>query len=209
MARRAPRSAPRRPSTDPVGIDRHDDVLSILPHRPAVHNAYNAAMRDGLVAALQVAALDTTVRLVRMAGAGPSFCSGGDLSEFGPPAIRRPPTPSGSAGGRPSGWTGCSDRTSVHVHGACIGAGVELAAFAHRVEADPDTYFRLPEVAMGLVPGAGGTVEPAPPRGAPACRLPGHRRRRHRRGDRGAVGTGGRRRRPLPGMATLTGIGSV
>jgi len=52
----------------------------------------------------------------------------------------------------------CADRTEFRVHGACIGAGVELAAFAHRVVADPGTEFRLPEVGMGLVPGAGGTV---------------------------------------------------
>jgi enoyl-CoA hydratase/carnithine racemase len=44
------------------------------------------------------------------------------------------------------------------VHGACVGAGVELPAFASRVVADPGARFRLPEVAMGLVPGAGGTV---------------------------------------------------
>ena len=44
------------------------------------------------------------------------------------------------------------------LHGACIGAGIELAAFAGRVEARDGTVIRLPELAMGLVPGAGGTV---------------------------------------------------
>ena len=44
------------------------------------------------------------------------------------------------------------------MQGACIGAGLELAALAHRVVAAPDARFRLPEVAMGLVPGAGGTA---------------------------------------------------
>ena len=46
----------------------------------------------------------------------------------------------------------------MQVHGACIGAGVELSAFARTVVADPTAFFRLPEVAMGLIPGAGGTV---------------------------------------------------
>ena len=46
----------------------------------------------------------------------------------------------------------------VVVHGACVGAGVELAAFADRVIARPSTRFRLPEVGMGLIPGAGGAV---------------------------------------------------
>jgi len=47
---------------------------------------------------------------------------------------------------------------TAYVHGACVGAGIELAAFAGRVVATPDTRCRLPEVSLGLVPGAGGTV---------------------------------------------------
>jgi enoyl-CoA hydratase/carnithine racemase len=50
------------------------------------------------------------------------------------------------------------DRLQVHVHGACIGAGTEFAAFAGTLIADDDSYFQLPELAMGLVPGAGGTA---------------------------------------------------
>jgi enoyl-CoA hydratase/carnithine racemase len=49
-------------------------------------------------------------------------------------------------------------RTTAYVHGACLGAGVELPAFAGRVVATPDATFGLPEVSIGLVPGAGGTV---------------------------------------------------
>jgi enoyl-CoA hydratase/carnithine racemase len=52
----------------------------------------------------------------------------------------------------------CADRVRVELHGACVGAGIELAAFAWRVVAKPDAFFQLPEVTMGLVPGAGGTV---------------------------------------------------
>ena len=51
-----------------------------------------------------------------------------------------------------------SERITVRVHGAVIGAGVELAAFASHVEASKDAWFSLPEVGMGLIPGAGGTV---------------------------------------------------
>jgi enoyl-CoA hydratase/carnithine racemase len=50
------------------------------------------------------------------------------------------------------------ERVTVRVHGSCLGAGVELPAFARRVVALPGTTFRLPEVGMGLIPGAGGTV---------------------------------------------------
>jgi enoyl-CoA hydratase/carnithine racemase len=52
----------------------------------------------------------------------------------------------------------CADRLRFEVHGACVGAGAELPAFAARVEAAQDAYFQLPEVGMGLIPGAGGTV---------------------------------------------------
>jgi enoyl-CoA hydratase/carnithine racemase len=47
---------------------------------------------------------------------------------------------------------------TVELHGACVGAGVEIPALAGRVFATPDTRVRLPEVAMGLIPGAGGTA---------------------------------------------------
>ena len=49
-------------------------------------------------------------------------------------------------------------RVTAHLHGACVGAGIELAAFAGRVVATSDTRLALPEVALGLVPGSGGTV---------------------------------------------------
>lgn len=88
-----------------------------------------------------------------------------------------------------------ADRLTAYVHGACVGAGVELTAFAARVVADPGTTFWLPELAMGLVPGAGATVsiprrigrqrtallaQPPPPRRRHRARL-GTRRRDHQR----------------------------
>lgn len=49
-------------------------------------------------------------------------------------------------------------RVEVRLHGACIGSGIELGAFAGRVSAAPDVSIGLPELGMGLIPGAGGTV---------------------------------------------------
>jgi enoyl-CoA hydratase/carnithine racemase len=52
----------------------------------------------------------------------------------------------------------CRDRITIELHGACIGAGIEIASFAGRVRARADAAISLPELTMGLVPGAGGTV---------------------------------------------------
>ena len=49
-------------------------------------------------------------------------------------------------------------RYTFHLHGACVGAGIELPAFARHITATPGTWFQLPEIAMGLIPGAGGCV---------------------------------------------------
>jgi enoyl-CoA hydratase/carnithine racemase len=49
-----------------------------------------------------------------------------------------------------------SEILTVHIQGACVGAGLEMAAFARRVTATSNAWFQLPEVAMGLLPGAGG-----------------------------------------------------
>ena len=142
---------------EPVRWRRDGDELRITLARPAVRNAFDAATRDALVAALAVAAADPSV-LVRIDGDGPSFCSGGDLTEFGtaPDPVTAHLVRLRRSVGR--ALHAVADRTTVVVHGACVGAGVELPAFAGRVVARPGATFRLPEVAMGLVPGAGGTV---------------------------------------------------
>jgi enoyl-CoA hydratase/carnithine racemase len=51
-----------------------------------------------------------------------------------------------------------SDRVEVALHGSCLGAGIELPAFASRITADAGTTIGLPELRLGLIPGAGGTV---------------------------------------------------
>jgi enoyl-CoA hydratase/carnithine racemase len=131
-------------------------VISLT--RPHVHNAFNMAMRDELVEALTVALADPTIRKVVLRGEGPSFCSGGDLDEFG--SLPDPATAHAVRTTRSPArlLSECAERAQVTVHGACVGAGVELPAFASRVAAREDARFWLPELAMGLVPGAGGTV---------------------------------------------------
>lgn len=155
LAERGPAEPAR--SAGPVRLEREGDHLTITLQRPECHNAVDVAMRDALVDAFALVAADPALTAT-LQGDGPSFCSGGDLREFGTfpdpataHAIRLERLPSRAL-------AAVADRVMARVHGHCVGAGAELAAFCHGVIAAPDTTFRLPEVAMGLVPGQGGTV---------------------------------------------------
>jgi enoyl-CoA hydratase/carnithine racemase len=110
------------------------------------------------VEALQIAELDDTVDRVVLDGAGPSFCAGGDLDEFGTTPDLVTAHLVRTRGGAAGPLHRLGEHVEVRVHGACVGAGIELPALAGRILAHPDTTFRLPEVGMGLIPGAGGTV---------------------------------------------------
>ncbi|MGH3757564.1 enoyl-CoA hydratase/isomerase family protein [Actinophytocola sp.] len=140
-----------------VRVERHDDRLTIRLTRPERRNAVDVALRQGLVDALGLA-LALPGLAIELTGAGPAFCAGGDLDEFGSapdPAtahlIRVLASPAAQL-------DRLRDRLTAVVHGACVGAGIELPAFAARVVARPDALFALPEIGMGLIPGAGGTV---------------------------------------------------
>lgn len=150
--------SPRPGTSPPVRVARRGDELDITLARPHVRNAYDAATRDALCEALSVAVLDPSVARVELTGDGPDFCSGGDLAEFG--TVSDPATGHRIRTRRSAARLlhQVADRVTVHVQGACVGAGAELAALAGRVVAAPDARFRLPELAMGLVPGAGGTA---------------------------------------------------
>lgn len=157
LSDRGPATVPPDPG-DPVLVRRIGSRLDVVLDRPHRANAVTAAVRDALVEAFRLASLDPTLDGIVLTGAGASFCSGGDLAEFG-----TTPDPATGHAVRtlrsPAWWLHrIGRRVRVHLHGACIGAGIELPSFAGTVLAAPDTRIRLPEVAMGLVPGAGGTV---------------------------------------------------
>jgi enoyl-CoA hydratase/carnithine racemase len=157
LADRSVRPADDR-SEPAVVLDRHGEHLTVTLDRPERRNAYSVRMRDELVTAMQVASADPSITSVHLRGNGPSFCSGGDLSEFG--SRPDPATAHVVRTLRSAGWwiSQIAGRVTVHLHGACVGAGIELSAFAGRVEATGDTVIALPEVSMGLIPGAGGTA---------------------------------------------------
>ena len=154
--RRCP--APSGASAPAVVGERDGDRLAITLNRPAKRNAYATDMRDALCEQLSLAGEDATIRRVVLAGAGACFSAGGDLDEFGEAtdaALAHAARMTRSAGALIHRLRA---RVEARLHGACIGAGIELPAFAGHVVAAPDAFFQLPEVGMGLVPGAGGTV---------------------------------------------------
>lgn len=146
------------PEGDAILLQREGPTLGITLNRPQLRNAYSAAMRDRLVEALQLLAGDTSIERAVVRGAGACFCVGGDLAEFG--LVSDPATAHAIRCSRHAGRLihEHRDRIEFRVHRACIGAGIELPAFAHRVVASRDCIFQLPEISLGLVPGAGGTV---------------------------------------------------
>jgi enoyl-CoA hydratase/carnithine racemase len=157
LGQRGP-ARPRTAAAEPVLVRRDGARLSIAFNVPERRNAFSAAVREGLLDAVLLAEADETIESVELSGAGPAFCSGGDLDEFGTATdlvaaclVRLSRAP----------WRvidRIASKVTVRAHGACVGAGAEIAAYAGRVVATPDAFVARPEVRMGLVPGAGGSV---------------------------------------------------
>jgi enoyl-CoA hydratase/carnithine racemase len=148
--------------TDPVQADRDGDRLHVRFNRPQRHNAFSTDMRAALLEALDVARLDPSITDVALSGNGPSFCSGGDLAEFGTFAD---PASAHLARTRYSPALVLEELTArlgrscrANVHGQVLGSGLEMAAYCGWVQAHPDAVLGLPELSLGLIPGAGGTV---------------------------------------------------
>jgi enoyl-CoA hydratase/carnithine racemase len=145
-----------------VRVSRDDDQLRVVLDEPDRRNAYSRAMRDELREALTVAVVDESIERVIVTGSGTNFSSGGDLAEFGDAKSPIDAHLARTTDSVPRLLLTLAARIGseleFRVHGSNVGAGVELAAFAGRVVAAPDSTFRLPEVSMGLIPGAGGTV---------------------------------------------------
>ena len=160
LAERGPATVPDLP--DPVQADRVGDRLHIRFNRPQRHNAFSTDMRAALLEALEVARLDPSITAVVLTGNGPSFCSGGDLAEFGTFAD---PASAHLARTRYSPALVLDELTArlgrncrAEVHGQVLGSGLEMAAYCGWVQAHPDAVLGLPELSLGLIPGAGGTV---------------------------------------------------
>ncbi len=133
-----------------IRTEQHDTVRVIVIENPPV-NALNTQVRDDLAAAVESAQRDGDVEAVVIRGAGALFCGGADINEFDKPRTG-PWLPEMldalEAGAKP---------LVAALHGTAFGGGLELALACHFRVAAPSARLGLPEVRIGLVPGAGGT----------------------------------------------------
>ncbi len=161
LAERGPAELPEI-SSEPVVAERIDGTLLVRFNRVQRHNAFSTDARGALLEALEVARLDPSVTEVVLSGNGPSFCSGGDLAEFGtfvdPASAHIARTRHSPALILAELTARLGERCRARVHGHVLGSGLEMAAFCGHIEAGRDAVFGLPELSLGLIPGAGGTV---------------------------------------------------
>lgn len=160
LSERGPAAAPQLP--EPVQAHREGNTLHVRFNRPQRHNAFSTDARGALLEALEVARLDPSVDEVMLGGNGRSFCSGGDLAEFGsfadPASAHLARTRHSPALVLDELTEKLGRRCRAEVHGQVLGSGLEMACYCGWVSCHPDATLGLPELALGLIPGAGGTV---------------------------------------------------
>jgi 3-hydroxyacyl-CoA dehydrogenase len=139
-----------KPTTSPISTTRHGDVLIVTSNNPPV-NALGAAVRQGLVAAIEEAEGDDAIKAVVIRCEGQTFFAGADITEFGKPPVM-PWLPSVV-----DTIENCSKPVVAAIHGTALGGGLEVALGSHYRIAVPDAKLGVPEVKLGLLPGAGGT----------------------------------------------------
>ena len=136
--------------TSPISTTRHHDILVVTSNNPPV-NALGAAVRQGLVAAIDEAEADDTIKAVVIRCEGQTFFAGADITEFGKPPVMP--------------WLpevvdrieNCSKPVVAAIHGTALGGGLEIALGCHYRVAVASAKLGVPEVKLGLLPGAGGT----------------------------------------------------
>jgi len=135
-----------------VYFERRGEVAVLQVDNPPV-NGLNLAMRRGIVAGLQRARNDPKVKCVVLTGTGKVFSGGADIREFNTPAQTAEPHLLQVI----DAVEGSHKPVIAAINGVCMGGGLELSLACHYRIATPDATLALPEVKIGLLPGAGGT----------------------------------------------------
>jgi enoyl-CoA hydratase/carnithine racemase len=161
LAKRPKCATPGPEPAELVRMERDEDTVTLTLNNPPGRNAMTAAMRDALYTALANALDDPSIPRVVLKGAGKCFSTGGDLAEFGSARDLAVAHVARTLHANARMCHDLGDRLEVIFHGACIGSGLEVPAAAARRRAREGAYFQLPELRMGLIPGAGGTVSVA------------------------------------------------
>jgi len=138
--------------SDAVLIERHGSILVLSLNNPPV-NGLGLALRTGISEALDQAEADDAVTAVVIKGAGRMFSAGADITEFGTPrSLADPNLPSVCLRIENS-----KKPVVAAIHGVAAGGGLETALSCHYRVASAKTRLGLPEVTLGIIPGAGGT----------------------------------------------------
>jgi enoyl-CoA hydratase/carnithine racemase len=141
-----------------VTIEVSDHVALVTLNRPEKHNALDGAMFEGIVEAAEQVAQMPEVRAVVLHGAGPSFCSGLDVSAFGSldTILDRPEGQRANVAQRTcTAWIDVPAPVIAAVHGNCFGGGLQIALGADIRFAAPDARLSVMESKWGLVPDMG------------------------------------------------------
>jgi len=134
----------------PISTRKHGDILIVTSNNPPV-NALGHAVREGLVAAVAEADGDEAVKAVVIVCQGQTFFAGADITEFGKP-MQLPMLPTVV-----DIIENCTKPVVAAIHGTAFGGGLEVALASHYRVALPSAKLGVPEVKLGLLPGAGGT----------------------------------------------------
>jgi len=133
-----------------VKLERNDAIAIVTVNSPPV-NALSAAVRGGIFECMKSAIADPEVKAIVLTCGGRTFIAGADITEFG-----KPPKPPGLA--EVLELMENSPKPIVAaIHGTALGGGLEVALACHYRVATKEARLGLPEVKLGLLPGAGGT----------------------------------------------------
>ncbi|AWN53210.1 3-hydroxyacyl-CoA dehydrogenase NAD-binding domain-containing protein [Methylobacterium sp. 17Sr1-1] len=139
------------PTNDTVVSTAREGAVAVLTLQSGPVNALGTALRQGILAAVEAAEADPAVKAIVLIGGGRMFSAGADITEFGKPqsGISLPDLLNRiEASSKP---------VVAAIHGNALGGGLETALACHYRVAVPSAKVGLPEVKLGILPGAGGT----------------------------------------------------